>query len=78
MIQVSGLLGVVSQDKLILTQFNYDGLGPAAFFLAGVSRRIIENKHARIGSVSICIFKIEFFFVSVHSVVSLYFHILIF
>ena len=38
LIQVSGQLGVVSPDKLILTQFNYDGLGPAAFFLAGASK----------------------------------------
>ena len=35
---MSGRLGFVSPDKLILTQFNYDGLGPAAFFLAGLSK----------------------------------------
>ena len=34
-IQVSGRLGVANPHKIVLTQFNYDGLGPAAFFLAG-------------------------------------------
>ena len=36
-IQVSGRLGVANPHKIVLTQFNYDGLGPAAFFLAGSS-----------------------------------------
>ena len=56
--QVSGKLGVVSPDKLILTQFNYDGLGPAAFFLAGASKWMWKQewKHNTIGSACKLVF----------------------